>query len=697
MKTITAELIVKVCIITFVVCLLLGIVNSSLLNKNALEGMDTSVHASVEAYSDAIENAIEIFKARIETIAKEADITPEMTVEEIRAICAEYELKYNFLQISFADASGLAYDGVDLSQRDYMKAALSGTTYISSPLVSKRPAANNAVVLYVAARISNDKGYEGVAFAELSNDLFSQMIKDVKIGEKGYGFMVDKSGTIIAHKDNALVGSFTNYITLEENDAAYKGMGSFISEVISKKTGKQSIYFEGSDKYIAYTPVSGPEGWVLAMAADKNEMLATFRRGLFISIAASLFLTIISAVVAVFIARSIGSPIKRIADIANQVATGDLDVVLDVKAKNEIGQLAGAFTNLIASTREQALAIERVADTDLTVEVPIRSEKDLIGKKLTKLVNDLNDVMYKISSASEQVASGSKQVSDSSMALSQGATEQASSIEELTASLEEISAQTKLNAQNANNANKLAENAKTNAIQGDSQMQEMMKAMEEINESSANISKIIKVIDDIAFQTNILALNAAVEAARAGQHGKGFAVVAEEVRNLAARSANAAKETTDMIEGSIKKSDNGTRITRETAEALKKIVSDIDKVAELVNSIAIASNEQALGIEQINQGIMQVSQVVQTNSATSEEGAAASEELSSQAAILQDMVSQFKLKQNSKTFSRMEELSPEILQLLENMSERKRAGSSLKEAAPVKSRIALTDSEFGKY
>lgn len=165
MKTITAELIVKVCIITFVVCLLLGIVNSSLLNKNALEGMDTSVHASVEAYSDAIENAIEIFKARIETIAKEADITPEMTVEEIRAICAEYELKYNFLQISFADASGLAYDGVDLSQRDYMKAALSGTTYISSPLVSKRPAANNAVVLYVAARISNDKGYEGVAFA----------------------------------------------------------------------------------------------------------------------------------------------------------------------------------------------------------------------------------------------------------------------------------------------------------------------------------------------------------------------------------------------------------------------------------------------------------------------------------------------------------------------------------------------------
>ena len=203
------------------------------------------------------------------------------------------------------------------------------------------------------------------------------------------------------------------------------------------------------------------------------------------------------------------------------------------------------------------------------------------------------------------------------MALSQGATEQASSIEELTTSLEEVSAQTKKNAEYANDANKLAENAKNIAVRGNQQMQEMLTAMAEINEASNNISKIIKVIDDIAFQTNILSLNAAVEAARAGQHGKGFAVVAEEVRNLAARSANAAKETTDLIEGSIQKVEDGTKIANQTAEALNEIVEGVNEVAKIVDNIASASNEQAAAIEQINQGVMQISRVVQSNSVTS--------------------------------------------------------------------------------
>lgn len=365
---------------------------------------------------------------------------------------------------------------------------------------------------------------------------------------------------------------------------------------------------------------------------------------------------LIAVVLGIVISNIISNPIKKLVKAAEQLAVGDIEVNLEANTKDEIGSLMQAFDHMTASIREQALAAEKIADGDLTVKINVRSEHDLLGKKLFEMVKKNNEVLNNISIASDQVASGAKQISDSGIALSQGATEQASVIEELTASLEEISSQTNLNAQNANQANELAEIARLNATEGNSQMKNMQKAMLDINDSSANISKIIKVIDEIAFQTNILALNAAVEAARAGQHGKGFAVVAEEVRNLAARSANAAKETTELIEGTIKKVDVGTKIANETAEALNKIVEDVSKAAILVNGITAASNEQAVGISQINEGIMQVSEVIMTNSAASQESAAASEELSGQAELLKDTVGKFKLMQADKIYGRMDNL-----------------------------------------
>jgi Methyl-accepting chemotaxis protein len=374
---------------------------------------------------------------------------------------------------------------------------------------------------------------------------------------------------------------------------------------------------------------------------------------------------IVAIILGLFISRIISNPLKKLVLAANKIADGDLDVSVEENTKDEVGTLASAFK---------------------------------------KMSDNLNNVMTNISNASEQVASGARQVSESSIALSQGATEQASSIEELTASLEEISSQTKQNADSANQANSIAETAKGNAIHGNGQMKEMLNAMVDINESSSNISKIIKVIDEIAFQTNILALNAAVEAARAGQHGKGFAVVAEEVRNLAARSANAAKETTDMIEGSIKKVEDGTKIANQTAEALNRIVGDITRVASLVGDIATASNEQATGIQQVNQGIMQVSTVVQTNSATSEESASASEELSSQAELLKEQVSGFKLRKsnnNSHSYNSLNNINPEVLKMLEQMNDKNKTAlgnNALAEAAATKAKkISLSDREFGKY
>jgi len=390
-------------------------------------------------------------------------------------------------------------------------------------------------------------------------------------------------------------------------------------------------------------------------ASQYDLIVAAARRGNIIMQVLVLVGALLAITLGLVVARIISKPIAQLVNAADQIALGDVNIDITVDTKDEVGKLAASFAKMVENIRHQALAAQQVATGDLTTEVPIRSANDLLGNNLADMVKKNHEAISKVHLAAEQVAIGSKQVSDSSGLLSQGAAEQSSTIEELAAAIEELSSQTEQNAQNADTVNKLTEDAKTSAEQSYALMHEMLRAMDEISESSGKISKVIQVIEDIAFQTNILALNAAVEAARAGQHGKGFAVVAEEVRNLAARSAAAAKDTTAMIENSVKKSADGSKIANDTAQALDKIVGEIEQIATLVSGIASASNQQALGIRQINEGVTQVSHVVQSNSATAEEIAAASQELYSQAALLKETVNQYKLQKAAAILDTYEE------------------------------------------
>ena len=262
-----------------------------------------------------------------------------------------------------------------------------------------------------------------------------------------------------------------------------------------------------------------------------------------------------------------------------------------------------------------------------------------IGLLLARSINAaLRRVIAGLSSGSEQVTSASEQVSSSSQQMAEGATEQASSLEEISASLEEMAAMTRQNADNSAQANGMSKEASTAVNQGQEAMRRLSEAMGKIKTSADETAKIIKTIDEIAFQTNLLALNAAVEAARAGDAGKGFAVVAEEVRNLAQRSAEAAKSTSALIEGSQVNTESGVQVSSEVAGILENIVTTVGKVSQLINEVSAASQEQAQGIDQVTQAVTQMDQVTQENAANAEESASASEELSAQAQELNDMV-----------------------------------------------------------
>lgn len=348
---------------------------------------------------------------------------------------------------------------------------------------------------------------------------------------------------------------------------------------------------------------------------------------------------------------NVAEPIRVTKDSLSNLAAGNFNFSIDAdRFKGEFNEMAENINYTIKVLSEYIAEISSIlknmANQNLNVEITHNYVGDFkeIQDSLNLIIANFNQLIKEIIMSSEQVAIGSQSIADSSTALAQGASEQASAVEELTATIGLVSKNAERNTENVIKSNELADTAKESATRIRDEMQDLLKAMDDINESSNNISNIIKVIDDIAFQTNILALNAAVEAARAGEHGKGFAVVADEVRTLAARSQTSAQETSDLIAESLSKAEQGSEIVNRTADTVRKIVNQIDEISTLSNEVAHDSKEQTNSISEINIGINQIATVVSNNTATSEESAAASEELASQSAVFKSTVSKFTLK-----------------------------------------------------
>lgn len=494
--------------------------------------------------------------------------------------------------------------------------------------------------------IDNLGRFVGVANCDIITDTIGDLEFETGGYESSYSYIITGKGTYISNtRDRDVVGSslMTNVRTLE----AAKNAEQYMTEGVNVHAGN-------ADAWFMYMPITLPGTdlvWSSAFVVNKSEALASvtnitlWTAGM--GILGILLLTFFSSRV---IKKGL-APVDTVVALAEKMGKGDLQATENtVKSKDELGQLAAIFVETSQVLGGYIQEIRHVLDSVAGGNLDAAIDQEFIGDfksiktSLEHILQSLNDTFSEIMVAAEQVSNGAEQVSGGAQELSQGATEQASAIQQLSATINEVSIQINTNATKAQEVSTVSEETAVEVANGNNYMKEMTAAMQEIATASGQIGKIIKAIDDIAFQTNILALNAAVEAARAGAAGKGFAVVADEVRNLAQKSAEAAKSTTALIEHSVQVVNKGTRIADKTAKSLDIIVGKVDVVTAKVGEIAVASVEQAKSVGQITQGVEQISAVVQTNSATAEQSAAASEELSSQAAMLKELVGRFTLK-----------------------------------------------------
>ena len=484
-----------------------------------------------------------------------------------------------------------------------------------------------------------------------------------------YSIIIDGEGSVIAHPDETQVKEIYNYkaetksvqsngTTTQTSIALPGGLKELTEAVLQGKTGRSDLKdFQGQDAIYSYAPITLPGNstpWAVITIAVKDQVYAATYNMAWSIVGLTGLMVLLVIVVAMIFAKNLTRPLHKLAGAAEQIAEGDLNVKVDVKANDEIGEVSQALGKTVVRLQsyidyinEITHVLNQIAKGDLSFELhyDYAGEFAKVKEALFHIRKTLNETISQIKEVSQRVNQEAMALSSGSQNLAQGTTEQAASIEELSASIAQISEHVKSSAENAQTAERITVQAGEMVEKGNQQMRDMVQAMEDITDSSREIEKIIKTIDDIAFQTNILALNAAVEAARAGAAGKGFAVVADEVRNLAQKSAEAAKNTTQLIERSIRNVQDGTRIAHETAESLRTIVEGSNETARLVQEIATANGEQSLAIEQVTIGVEQVSSVVQMTSAAAGETANASSELSGQAEMLKMLVDQFKLEE----------------------------------------------------
>ncbi len=507
----------------------------------------------------------------------------------------------------------------------------------------------------------------GVLYVGIRQDTateFKNAINRFSLPNNGYAFVIngDKSrefsGKIIYHKDDDKLGknllnpddpNTNNIIRQLLEKTATAGDGKSISATGFTENSQTGMKHEIIASAIYFEPFD----WLIAIVSDKHDfsditgvVSNSLEELTWVVILTGLAVLILSTVIAVFIVRGIIKPITLAVTIAKAIAQGEITLRMNHKSSDETGELSAAFDSMLDHFERNAKATRRIADGDLNQTIHIASNKDILGRSLAGMLDNLNEVLGQTKSAAEHTSNAASEINSASSSLSNNTQSSIANLDSVCDQLEDMDNHARSAAKIAAQTESFTSEAVEAAKLGNSGMQEMMTAMNDIQESSDAITKIIKTIDDLAFQTNLLALNAAVESARAGQHGKGFAVVADEVRNLAARSAKSASETSSLVLESKNKVELGVRIASHTRDDLEKINTSINQVIDLIQTLSAESSDQSVKIETVNNEMQLLREVVLSNTAAAEETSATAVELASQAKDLEELLSHFNIREN---------------------------------------------------
>ncbi len=642
-------------ILTVIIGLVASGASGILLNyNNTMTTVERMMGQTAVLAAERVQQELEVYKNVVMEVGCIPQLSDsEVSVEDKQVIIDERVSMHDFQRGNIVGADGISiFDGNDYSDREYVRQAMEGNVYVSEPLISK---VTGELSIMVAAPLYSQGNYgksvAGVVYFVPRETFLNDIVSAIQVGENSRAYMINKSGGTIA---DVTLDTITVQNIEEEakSDPALKELAAIHSQMRQGKNGFGS-YVNGEDKmFAAYAPVPGTDGWSIAVTAPQLNYLASTRDAMVINIAVIAASILISVIVALILATNIGRPMKACVKRMQLLVEGDLETPMPkITSKDETGVLVRTTQSLVEGLRivinDISYLLNEMANQNLDVhteheEVYVGSFQDILVS-MRNMRLELSGAMRQVNHSAQEVANASSQLSSSAQTLSQGTAEQASSVQELAARISVISEEVKDTADGALDVRSQTHQTGEEVFLCNQKMQTLVEAMEKIQASSEEIEKILKTIDDIAFQTNILALNAAVEAARAGSAGKGFAVVAEEVRNLAGKSAQAAKNTSELIGNSTDAVHIGTGIAQNTADVLLGVVNSIQTVVEAIDHIAVISGEQSESVERVSEGINQISVVVQSNSATAEEGAAASEQLSAEAASLKELVGQFTL------------------------------------------------------